>query len=46
MTDEKFEGELKDLVEMLKSFRRIKDKGRKKWLRFEIREQLRKLIND
>ncbi|MCM1139735.1 MAG: hypothetical protein NC453_14300 [Muribaculum sp.] len=46
MTDEEFEKEVKDLVEMLNNLHRIKDKGLKRWLKAEIKEQLRKLLKD
>lgn len=46
MTDEELEKEVKDLVEMLNNLRRIKDKGRKRWLKSEIKEQLRKILKD
>jgi len=46
MSDEEFEKEVKDLVEMLNNLRRIKDKGRKSWLKAEIKEQLRRLLNE
>ena len=47
MTDEEFEKEVKDLVEMLNNLHRIKDKfGLKRWLKAEIKEHLRKLLND
>ncbi len=46
MTDEDFEREVQDLVEMLNNLRRIKDKGRRQWLKAEIRAQLVKLTKD
>lgn len=46
MTDEEFEKEVEDLTELLRNLRRIKDKGRKRWLKAEIRIFLRKLMND
>lgn len=45
MTDEEFEREVSDLVEMLKSLRLIKDKGRKRWLKAE-RYHIVKLTRD
>lgn len=44
MTDEEFEKEVKDLVEMLNSLHLIKDKGLTKWLKREIRAQLIKIL--
>lgn len=44
MTDEEFEKEVQDLVEMLSSLHRIRDKGRTKWLKREIREQMIKIL--
>ena len=44
MSDEEFEKEVKDLVEMLAGLHRIRDKGLTKWLKREIREQVRKII--
>lgn len=46
MTDEEFEREVSDLVEMLKNLRLIKDKGRKRWLKAEIRYQIVRLTKD
>lgn len=46
MSDEEFQKEVQDLVGMLNSLRRIKDKGRKRWLKAEIRNQLRVLLTD
>lgn len=46
MSDEEFEKEVRDLVEMLNDLHRIRDKGLTKWLRREIREQLRKIITN
>ena len=46
MTDEEFKKEVDDLVEMLNTLRLIKDKGRTKWLKREIRYQLIKLTQD
>lgn len=43
MTDEEFKREVDDLVEMLNNLRLIKDRGRRKWLVFEIRRQIQKL---
>lgn len=40
MTDEEFKKEVQDLVEMLNILHLIKDKGRTKWLKREIRAQL------
>ncbi len=44
MSDEEFEKEVKDLVEMFADLHRIRDKGLTKWLKREIREQVRKII--
>ena len=44
MTDEEFEKEVRDLVEMLNNLHRIKDKGLTKWLKREIRAQLIKIL--
>jgi hypothetical protein len=44
VTDEEFQRDVNDLVEMLNDFRLIKDKGRKKWLKAELRNQLNLLI--
>ncbi|MDE6235334.1 MAG: hypothetical protein K2M56_06255 [Muribaculaceae bacterium] len=46
MTDEEFKKEVEDLVDMLNSLRRIKDKGRTKWLKREIREQFIKILKE
>lgn len=46
MTDEEYQKEVKDLVDMLNCLRRIMDKGRRKWLKAEIRIQLRILMKD
>lgn len=46
MTDEEFEREVRDLVEMLNNLHRIRDKGLRKWLKAEIRYQLIKLLED
>lgn len=46
MSDEEFKREVKDLVDMLNNFRHIKDKGRKKWLKAEIRYQVYLLTRD
>lgn len=45
MTDEEFKTEVQDLVKMLENLRLIKDKGRKRWLKAEIRAQLTKVTN-
>lgn len=45
MTDDEFKREVADLVELLNSLRLIKDKGRKRWLKAEIRNRLRLLLN-
>lgn len=37
MSDEEFVKEVKDLVEMLNILHEIKDKGRKRWLKVEIK---------
>lgn len=44
MTDEEFEKEVRDLVEMLNNLHRIKDKGLTKWLKREIRAQLIQIL--
>lgn len=44
MTDEEFEKEVRDLVEMLNNLHRIKDKSLTKWLKREIRAQLIKIL--
>lgn len=46
MTDKEFEREVKSLVEMLNNLRLIKDKGRRRWLKAEIRYQLTELMKD
>lgn len=46
MTDEEFKKEVQDLVDMLNILRRITDRGRKRWLKAEIRNQLRLLLTD
>lgn len=46
MTDDEFKKEMQDLVMMLENLRRIKDKGRRKWIKAEIRVLLTKLMND
>ncbi len=46
MTDEEFKKEVLDLVEMLYSLHLIKDKGRGKWLKREIRAQLIKILKE
>lgn len=46
MTDDEFEREVQSLVEMLNHFHLIKDKGLKRWLKAEIRAQLRDLLKD
>ena len=46
MTDEEFEKEVQNLVEMLNNLRLIKDKGRRRWLKAEIRAQLITLTKD
>lgn len=46
MTDEEFKKEVQDLVEMLNSFHLIKDKGRRQWLKAEIRRQLQLILKD
>lgn len=46
MTDEEFEKEVRDLVDLLNNLHRIPDKGLRKWLKAEIRYQLIKLLED
>jgi hypothetical protein len=46
MTDEEFKREVQNLVEMLNNLRLIKDKGLRRWLKIEIRNQLNQLLND
>lgn len=45
MTDEEFNNAVQELVDMLNNLRLIKDKGRTKWLKRAIRDQLRVLID-
>lgn len=45
MTDEEFQKELQDLVEMLESLYRIKDRNRTKWLKDEIRIHLIEILS-
>ena len=44
MTDEEFEKEVRDLVEMLNNLHRFKDKGLAKWHKREIRDQLIQIL--
>jgi hypothetical protein len=46
MTDEEFKREVQNLVDMLNNLRLIKDKGLRRWLKVEIRNQLNQLLND
>ena len=46
MTDDEFEKEVRDLVEMLNHLHRIKDKSLTKWLKREIRDQLIRIIKE
>lgn len=46
MTDEEFEKEVRDLVEMLNNLHKIKNKGLTKWLKNEIRAQLIKILKE
>lgn len=46
MSDEDYKKEVQDLVAMLNNLRLIKDRGRKRWLKAEIRNQLRVLMKD
>ncbi|MBP3534490.1 MAG: hypothetical protein J6J53_00600 [Muribaculaceae bacterium] len=46
MTDEEFQNGLQSMVEMLLNFRLIQDRGRRRWLKAEIRNQLRLLLTD
>ena len=46
MSDDEFEREVKDLAEMLKALRLIKDKGQRKRMKAEIRYQLYLLTKD
>lgn len=46
MTEEEFEKEVEDLTAMLRSFRLIEDKGRRKFLKREIRLLLINLLRD
>lgn len=41
-----FEKDLADLVEMIRLLERIKDQGERRWLKAEIRNQLRNLLKD
>lgn len=44
MTDEEFRKEVSDLVDMLNNLHLIRDTGRTKWLKREIRAQLIKIL--
>ena len=44
MTDEEFEKEIEDLAGMLRNLRLIKDRGKRRWLMAEIRNQLNQLM--
>lgn len=44
--DESFEKDLADLVDMIKLLERIKDRKERRWLKAEIRNQLRNLLKD
>lgn len=44
MTDEEFEKELEDLMELFRDLRLIKDRGRKQWLRAVIRDLVSRLL--
>ena len=46
MTDEELKKEVQDLVEMLNSLHLIKDKGRARWLKREIRAHLIKILKE
>ncbi|MBD5238218.1 MAG: hypothetical protein HDS64_00385 [Bacteroidales bacterium] len=46
LEDSEFEKEVDDLVAMLHSFRLIQDKGRKQYLKREIRTILNLLLRD
>lgn len=46
MTDDEFKKEVQEFVMMLENLRRIKDKGRRKWLKAELRVLLTRLMND
>lgn len=46
MTDEEFKREVESLVDNLNNLRLIKDKGRRKWLKREVRNQIIELIKD
>ena len=46
MSDEEYENEVKDLVEMLNNLRLIKDKSRRKWLKAGIRYRIYLLTKD
>lgn len=46
MTDEEFEKEIEDLTAMIRDLRLIKDKGRKRWLKAEIRVLLNTILRD
>ena len=41
-----FEKDLADLVEMIRLLERIKDREERRWLKAEIRNQLRNLLKD
>lgn len=46
MTDEEYEKEIEDLTEMLRDLRLIKDRGRKRWLKAEIRVLMNTILRD
>lgn len=46
LEDSEFEKEVEDLVAMLHSFRRISDKGRKQFLKREIRTSVNLLLRE
>lgn len=46
MSDEEFEKEVTDLVDMLNNLHRIRNRGLTKWLKREIREQLIKILKE
>lgn len=46
MQDEDFEKGVKELTDMLHSLQRIKDRGRRRWLKVEIRVLFNRLLKD
>lgn len=46
MTDEEFKKEVSDLMELLESHHRIRDKSLTKWIKREIRYKINSLLNE